>query len=409
MRWPRLPRRRDPHTVVITGIKSAVRAQSRADVSELLLRHKKSLALTTPEASELAAIIKGRVDDSVSHAEASEHLIAFAHSAVSDDRTARAWFTLENLSRTIGCFLASDSFTHGGLQKMAASSDASQAFLAHLHRRNVAEATTTWEGADQRQSAFWQDAGHYLWLWSGGQSGEPCFSPDHQWVSLVRGTPVTILGPAPTSLSARFLASDSKVARVIMQEVLEWDASSDPLDGQCDLAYASRETRNWLRENSLWSQLSRFDQVSFRVEATGQEWAALAPNLRSAHDPRRLMIGGSSANMIPLMVWDLLRVPEVSITVGGTTFFASQTAYTDTNRRFKHTVGKPTDATGSTGELFERCPTFARHNVTENLTLVSNLAQSGAISVDNECQRVIDLPITSYLSELDTLYGIDRR
>lgn len=409
MRWLRLPRRRDPHTAMITGIKSAVRAQSMADVSKLLLQHKKSLALTTPEASELASIINGRVDDSVSHAEASERLLFFAHSAVSDDRTAKAWFTLENLARTIGCFLASDAFTQRGLQKMADSRDASQAFLAHLHRRDVAEATKAWEGVDQRESAFWQDAGHYLWLWSGGQSGKPRFSADGQWVSLVRGKPVTILGPAPTSLSAQSLASGSMVARVIMQEVLEWDASSDPLDGQCHLAYANRETRNWLRENSLWSQLSRFDQVSFRVEASEQEWAVLAPNLRSAHDPRRLMIGGSSANMIPLMVWDVLQVPDVSLTVGGTTFFASQTAYTDTNRRFKHTVGKPTDASGSTGELFERCPTFARHNVTENLTLVSNLAQSGVIRFDKECQRVIDLPITSYLAELDTLYGIDRR
>jgi len=108
-------------------------------------------------------------------------------------------------------------------------------------------------------------------------------------------------------------------------------------------------------------------------------------------------------------MWDVLKVEGVSLTVAGTTFFASQTAYTDTNRRFKHTLGRPTDETGSTGELFERCPTFARHNVTENLSLLANLAQSGAIAVDDECRRVVELDVVDYLTELDELYGVERR
>jgi hypothetical protein len=105
----------------------------------------------------------------------------------------------------------------------------------------------------------------------------------------------------------------------------------------------------------------------------------------------------------------VLKAQGAQLTLGGTTFFASQTAYTDTNRRFKHTLGRPTDETGSTGELFERCPTFARHNVTENLALVANLAQAGALEVDDECRRVIELDALDYLDELDQLYGIERR
>ncbi len=219
---------------------------------------------------------------------------------------------------------------------------------------------------------------------------------------------MTILGPAETSLTRRSLKKDSLVARVIMQDVLAWDAGSDPLGGQCDLAYASRETRNWLRETNAWDQLEQFQVTSLRVDK-GSELGSETAALRRAHDPRKLMLGGSSPNMIPLMAWDIMRVPGVTLTMGGTTFFASQEAYTEGNRRFKHTSGLATDETGSTGELFERCPTFARHNVLENLTLLANWVSEGAISADKPMARVVALSQEAYMAELDTLYGIERR
>jgi hypothetical protein len=195
-----------------------------------------------------------------------------------------------------------------------------------------------------------------------------------------------------------------------MQDVTSWDKNKDPLGGVCDLVWVSRETRNWIRERDAWDLLSGFEAVSFRVDRANQDWPELgSQNYRAAHNPSTLMVGGSSPNMMPLMMWDVMKVDGASLTIGGTTFFASQTAYTDTNRRFKHTLGRPTDETGSTGELFERCPTFARHNVTENLTLVANLAHAGAISVDTDCQRVVDLDVVDYLKELDALYGVERR
>ena len=74
----------------------------------------------------------------------------------------------------------------------------------------------------------------------------------------------------------------------------------------------------------------------------------------------------------------------------------------------KHTTGKDTDATGSTGELFERCPTFARHNVTENLTLVANLIDTGAIIADSDTTAVATMTPADYLATLDELYGKNR-
>lgn len=407
MRWPRLlSRRRDPHTTVITGVKAAVRAGDLPAINKLVRQYGHTARWSESFTSELSQIITGRVTDDLPHAEATNRCEALA-GTVPAGTDAETWFTLENLSRTIGCFVASHRFTEGGMAALLQSARADRQFLAHLHQGDLEGARSAWSRRDG--SAWWADAGHYLWLCSRGAAGEPAWSPDESWTKALRGHPVVILGPAPTSLGTTKLGSETLVARVIMQGVLEWDQAKDPLKGQCDLAYANRETRNWIRDNALWGDLSRFTAVSFRIDQSAEEWAALGENLRSAHDPRRLMVGGSSANMIPLMVWDILRVPEVSLTVGGTTFFASQTAYTDTNRRFKHTVGKATDQIGSTGSLFERCPTFARHNVTENWMLVKNLAVAGAISVDDECRRVVELSAEEYLAELDELYGKDRR
>jgi hypothetical protein len=195
-----------------------------------------------------------------------------------------------------------------------------------------------------------------------------------------------------------------------MQNVLAWDPELDPFGGDVELAWANRETRNWLLETRPMADLARYRALSFREDGSSTKWKTLGlPHARVALDPRRLMLSGSSPNMVPLMVWDVLSVPDVQVTVAGTTFFATKEAYSVTNRRFKHTHGMDTDETGSTGQLFERCPTFARHNVVENLSLVANLVTAGAISIDAEGQAIVDMSIPDYLLRLDELYGRERR
>lgn len=404
-----LPRRRNPHTVLITGIKSAVRAGSGPKIQKLLLTTRTQVGLTLIEAQELYLIIAGRVDNSMGHEEASRRLTALAQSMAHTSKPATTWFSVENLARTIGCFVASHEFSRHGFDALLESDDPRDRFLQALHRRDLKMATQAWGDLSGFNSNEAKDAGHYLWLWSNGRAGAPDWSTDHTWSELLADSHVVLLGPAPTSLTPKALTPGTLVGRVLMQDVLSWDPDSDPLNGQCDLAWVSRETRNWIKDTNAWNQLSDFQAVSFRVDRASQEWGEIgSESYRAAHNPSSLMIGGSSPNMMPLMVWDVLKVESASLTVGGTTFFASQNAYTDTNRRFKHTMGKPTDQTGSTGELFERCPTFARHNVTENLTLVANLAQSGALAVDDDCKDVVELDVVEYLQRLDDLYGIER-
>lgn len=405
-----LPKRRDPHTAVITGVKAAVRGANTARIRKELLTRRTQVGMTLVQANELSHIINGRVDDTITHEEASARLVALAEEMSSPSVKAKTWFTLENLARTIGCFHASHGFTRRGLDALALSENPHDRVLHAIHRRDLDAAKASWSSLEGESNVGAADAGHYLWLWSQGSSGRAHWSDDASWSALVGSHPVILLGPAPTTLNKKALTPHSLVGRVLMQDVTSWDSGKDPLGGQCDLVWVSRETRNWIRDHNAWDLLDGYQAVSFRVDRANQEWPEIGTgSLRAAHNPSTLMVGGSSPNMMPLMVWDVLKVPDASLTLGGTTFFASQTAYTDTNRRFKHTLGRPTDETGSTGELFERCPTFARHNVTENLTLVANLAQAGALTVDDECRRVVELDVLDYLDELDQLYGIERR
>lgn len=412
MRLPRpLRRLLDPHTALVTGFKSALRAGNSREIRSLISSHARRMGLRSTDREALHSLLVGRLDDSVSHEDASAGFVDLAQRLSGRGLSARTWITLENLSRTVGCFQASAAFGHSAFTRIATKGTPAQRFQAALHQRDLREATKAWERATGGvpSEPLWADAGHYLWLWSGGASGRPQFDTDSDFSDLVSDRPVVILGPAPTSLTKANLTAETLTARVIMQDVLTWDPASDPLGGACDLAYASRETRNWIRESDSWSALAAFQAVSFRLD---QSNTPLPPHdstvLRAAYDPRLLMLGGSSPNMIPLMVWDVLKVPDVSLTLGGTTFFASSTAYTAGNRRFKHTLGRGTDETGSTGELFERCPTFARHNVSENLNLVANLLEGGTLVADEDTARVASMSLDEYLTVLDELYGKDR-
>lgn len=410
MRLPRLlPKRRDPHTAVITGIKSAVRSGSIAGVRRELFTRRTQIGLDLEQTREISELIAGRVSDEISHDEASERFADLAQQMSEMSFPSRTWFTVENLSRTVGCFRSSYAFTDAGLRSLEESGNPANQLLHAIHRRDLSVATRVWNRVQRDNFDHKESLGHYLLLWSNGKSGQAFWSDEKDWVDLVKGREVLLMGPAPSSLKKSIITSNTLVGRVIMQNVTQWNSDTDPLGGQCDIAWASRETRNWLDSSVSWHLLNDFDAVSFRGQIPNHEKIpAISALIRVARSPQALLIEGSSPNMIPLAMWDVLTAPDTQVVIGGTTFFASEIAYTDSNRRVKHQVNKSTDAAGSTGLLFERCPTFARHNVSENLALVANLVNGGIVTTDSECERVIQLDEPSYLSELDTLYGIER-
>ena len=402
-------RPKNPHTELITGVKSALRAASTTDVQRVVSSAGKRIGLPASTRTQLSEIVTGRLDDTLSYTDATTALHTLADSLPHTLPT-DTLLTLENIARSIGCFHASHHFTtlaHHHIHHTPHPPETR--FLAHLHHKNLTGAIDTYNSVTHHTTLFWTDASHYLWLWSGGTAGTPHHTNDTPWTTTLTGHHITILGPAPTTHTPP-PTTHHLVARVLMQNVLSWDRDTDPVGGQADLGYVNRETRNWLLQTQPLAELEKFTFVSFREDGHSTKWQELGlPKARVARDPRRLMLSGSSPNMIPLMMWDALGVPEVTVTIAGTTFFATKEAYSVGNRRFKHTLGADTDETGSTGTLFERCPTFARHNVVDNLSLVANLVDAGAVTIDAEGKEVIDLTIPDYLMRLDELYGRERR
>jgi hypothetical protein len=112
--------------------------------------------------------------------------------------------------------------------------------------------------------------------------------------------------------------------------------------------------------------------------------------------------------MVPLMVWDLMSVPDVTVTIAGTTFFATPAAYTADSVRFSHSNRGTADQRGSSGGLFERCRSFSHHALTHHLSFLANLVSAGAVSIDREGAEVLALTEIDYLGRLDQLYGVDR-
>jgi len=397
------------HTDLITGIKTALRGDGEKDVHRLLSTAGKRIGLPGTARGELTRIITGRLNNTLTHPDATTALHTLANS-LPDTLPTDTLLTLENIARSIGCFHASHHFTqHAHHHIHHTPHPPETTFLSRLHTRNLPAATDIYNTITTPHTPFWQDAGHYLWLWSQGLAGTPHHTTDPTWTTTLTNHHITLLGPAPTTHTPP-TTPHHLVARVLMQNVLSWSKDTDPFQGQADLAYVNRETRNWLLHTQPLAELEKFLFVSFREDGNSSKWKELGlRRARVANDPRRLMLSGSSPNMIPLMVWDALSVPDVTLTIAGTTFFATKEAYSRANRRFKHTLGADTDETGSTGTLFERCPTFARHNVVDNLTLVANLVDAGVINIDSEGREVINLTIPDYLHRLDELYGRERR
>jgi hypothetical protein len=351
----------------------------------------------------LEGVICGRMDDSLSHADASASLRALAQSY--SPRSVEAWFLVESIGQAAGCFAAASAFGEKGMTTLAKSPTPEQAFVGAVHTRNLVAATSAFQRGVTPEDEFWADAGHYLWLWSNGEAGVAAWSEDLSWRGVVEGRSVSIVGPAPTPARAKKVPATTVVARVIAPGVVTWPGS-DIASGRCDLAYANSKTTKWFVREHKASLLKPFSYLSFRTDSG---MALGVKNSRvSFHHKRLLPMPWDRTNMVPLAAWDLLHVPDVQVSITGTTFFASQTAYTANDVRFDAERDQSTDQSGSTGIVLERCVSFSHHNIGGHLNLMANLADAGVLSFDKDGARVVALSYADYMAEIDQFYGIPR-
>lgn len=386
---------------MLEAVKTSILAGDTAGVQSELNRSRSLIG--GPQMSSTAArIISGRVDGTLDHAGASAEWLSLHHSLASTTKPA-VWFLLESLAQAVGCFAASASFGESGFTAMARSRNVFTRFVGALHSRNLPAAIEAWSARPRGSASEWDDAGHYLWLWSGGNAGAPQWSTDSPWLSVVEGKAVTIVGPAPTGPSSVPVEQSSLVCRVIAPGVVDWPAT-DIAQGRCDLAYTNSKSTKWFVAQGKATELERFRYLSYRTssgDALGLERSRVA-----FHHKNLLPMRWDRTNMVPLAAWDLLHVPGVQVSITGTTFFASRTAYTANDVRFDAERNQSTDQAGSTGIVFERCVSFSHHNIGAHLTFMANLAEAGAVEFDREGSAVIAMSYRDYLREIDEFYGI---
>jgi hypothetical protein len=384
---------------------AAIRAADSAQVVKALSSRGKMLGLPQPARARLAEVVTGRVTNTITHQDATTTLHHLADTLPNTLPT-DTWFTLENIARSIGCFHASHHFTTRAHHHIHHTPHPPETrFLAHLHTRNLDGAITTYTNTTTHNTPFWKDASHYLWLWSRGTVGSPHHTTDTNWTTTLTGHHITILGPAPTTHTPPH-TPHHLVARVIVPGVLSWSGDSGPFGSACNLAYANSRSTKWFVANESPRAFDPFRVVSFRTD----KWRQLGiGNGRTARNHSAfLMLNTDKTNMVPLMVWDALSVPDVTVTIAGTTFFATATSYTPDNLRFTHSELGVANAQGSAGGLFERCLSFSHHALTDHLSFVANLVDAGVVGIDKEGLDVVNMTTEQYLTTLDELYGVDR-
>jgi hypothetical protein len=386
-------------------LSSAIRSDTSAQVRQAVSAHGRVLGLPGGARRELAEIIIGRLGNTLSHDHATTALHTLADN-LPPTLPADTHLTLENISRSIGCFHASHHFTQHAHHHIHHTPHPPETkFLAHLHTRNLHGAIDTYNAAPTHNTPFWADASHYLWLWSGGTTGTPHHTTDPTWTTTLTGHHITILGPAPTTHTPP-TTPHHLVARVIVPGVMSWAVDSGPFGSTCDLAYANSRSTKWFVKNEPPESFAQFRLASFRTD----KWRQLGlSNGRTAKNHSAfLMLTTDKTNMVPLMMWDVLGVPDVTVTIAGTTFFATAASYTPDNRRFTHSEAGTADVRGSAGGLFERCLSFSHHALTDHLSFVANLVSAGVAGMDQAGLDVVTMSSEQYLLTLDELYGVDR-
>ena len=392
---------------LLDAVKSAIEHGS-ADQVESALRTAKSLLGGKDVSAVLTDVIVGRIDGSLDHAEASQHLEQLAARADARGLRPLQWFVLEHLSRAIGCFVASLAFGDSGRQAVLegrGKRDHPSVFLAHLYNHDVDSAVAVWDqqNTDEADGEAWTDAGQLLWLLTAGEHGRRDIAPTGSWRDALEGRTILALGPAPTSLPSSGW-SNALVARVATPGVTGWP-DADVVGGRVDLTYANSDSAKWFVANNERQLFDRVEFASFRTSVWQQ--LGLANGRTAYHHKRLLPMPFDKTNMVPLIAWDVLHVPDVSLHIAGTTFFASATAYTLQDVRLKEERGGHTDQRGSTGIRFERCVSFSGHHLSAHHTLMALLARAGVVSFDDDGQRVLELSTREYLADIDRLYGVD--
>lgn len=228
------------------------------------------------------------------------------------------------------------------------------------------------------------------------------------WHEYVNSSEVLIYGPSESyGLHTRDFSS-FRVVRSLTTGVLRWPVTSDFISGRCNVAYMNSEMTRWFESLTFRQQDEAIKDWDFLVVKGTVPGALLdlptkTCTLRGADTYKGLFLSGS-ANMLPIMLVDVLLSKPKTCAVAGMNFFVAGTPYRLAHRGLDDN-GRLKDVLGSTGYPFQKCHSLALHNAFENRNIVRNLWQVRDIPGDIDFQSVMRMNNQEYARRLSEIYG----
>jgi hypothetical protein len=288
-----------------------------------------------------------------------------------------------------------------GLQSFIFEGDAARAKSAATGLLNTIRSSNQQEALYGRLAILFR----YLETWldcSFRLAPDAAGSDVSDWNLWLDGASCVVFGPGAVGNYENLDQGESKVFRSAAPGSYSWDQSSDLFAGRVDGVYLTPENLSYLmNDTESRRKLQAYNWVLVKKSSKiGLE------NLRIVDNRAWLFLTGH-INIVPLATLDLVASGASGVYILASDFFASGNNYrVDSLRRFDNVTR--IDSTGSYGGEFDRCGTFASHNLLENRQLVKNLVNANKVTGDEFFLDAIDMSEAEYATRLDSLYGSTR-
>ena len=302
-----------------------------------------SLGIPAKVVIPLAVSLKAYLNGEVTHADTTVNLLESVPRLVAVGKV-RPLLAIANLVGAFGLFHVSQQIeclainklrTAPHMDRLARSSWVTRRLQASLLAGDIEAATqlgVTYENRNRKKleaSESYRVLSDYAGIIGGrglkSQHVQPSNSPDtDDWKKEMTGKSFLVVGPGEILDDSLKVSEFDYVVRTVGAGTYDWKSISDPFEGRAEIVYLNPENLEYLREASSQDPklLSGVNWVCVKKSAH----LSLPTRIRSVNSGGLLFLRGH-ANLIPLICVDLSRLPGTTISVVGSTFFASTTAY----------------------------------------------------------------------------------
>jgi len=214
-----------------------------------------------------------------------------------------------------------------------------------------------------------------------------------KYLNFISNKRIAILGPAPSTATVKDVLNDFDIVIRLNYRGSDFLIDDDLFNKKIDISYYNGENGdNLIRlENKVF-----LNDLAF-ANTKGDISKLIDKNFQYKF---KLMISPNisflgSYNMIPLVIFDLLFYNPKSIKIFKTTFFINKNSYDP-----KYQLEKNLNISKQNHKK-----SFTEHNPISQIRYIRNLFRSKVVSVDEECEKVLNLSDEKYLEILENEYS----